>query len=86
MPPSTDWPFDVFVVKADIEGCEDAVFGRFLDDVPTEALPDAILLETTLVHRWRFDVRETLRSRGYMPTFEGEDGNTLFLRGRLTLL
>ena len=85
LPPATDWPYDTFVVKADIEGYEDAVFAPFLAAVPPKFLPDAILLETALAHRWQTDIRETLRTHGYTPTFEGDDGNTLFLRRPLTL-
>ena len=83
LPPADARGFEIFVLKVDVEGYEDEVVAPFLEDVPPEALPDAILMETVLAYRWRVDVRQMLDGRGYTRIFEGEDGNTLFVKGRI---
>ena len=72
--------YEMFVIKIDVESFEDEVLVPFLSVTPDEGIPDAILMETHSADRWRADLKGVLSKRGYMPFFEGEDGNTLFLR------
>ena len=43
-------------------------------------MPDAILLETDNDQFWSADLTGVLEERGYVPFFEGEEQNTLFIR------
>ena len=52
----------------------------FLTATPTERMPDAILIETHNADLWCADLTGLLKQQGYVPFFEGEDQNTLFLR------
>ena len=79
LPPS-GVPFDVFIIKCDIEGYEDQALVPFLKVISDDRLPNAILAETTSSHLWRIDLAAVLECRGYTAYFEGEDGNTMFLR------
>ena len=72
--------YEAFVIKIDVEGFEDEVLVPFLSAIPKKSAPDAILLETLKSDIWCSDLRVVLKQRGYEPYFEGEDGNTLFLR------
>ncbi len=78
--PSSRPRYDVFVIKCDVEGLEDQVLCPFLEEVPDATLPDAILAETQSEHLWGLDLSGLLKLRGYVPYFDGEDGNTLFLK------
>ncbi len=80
IPQSMD-DFEIFVIKCDIEGFEDQALAPFLDSAPETSLPDAILMETTSSHLWEVDLVRLLAQRGYQSFFEGEDQNTLFLKG-----
>ena len=72
--------YDIFVIKVDVEGFEDQVLVPFLTAVPPKSIPDAILLETRNDDSWNADLRTVLKQRGFVPFFEGEEQNTLFLR------
>lgn len=72
--------YDIFVIKVDVEGFEDEVLAPFLSTTPSNCLPDAILVETHHDDSWSTDLRGILRQRGYDPFFDGEEGNTLFMR------
>ena len=79
LPPS-GVSYDVFVIKCDIEGCEDQALVPFLKVISDDHLPNAILVETVSSHLWRINLAAVLECRGYKAYFEGEDGNTMFLR------
>ena len=72
--------YETFVIKIDVEGYEDEVLVPFLTATPTERMPDAILIETHSADLWCADLTGLLKQQGYVPFFEGEDQNTLFLR------
>ena len=72
--------YEAFVIKIDVEGFEDEVLVPFLSAIPRKSAPNAILLETQNADFWCADLRVVLKQRGYEPYFDGEDGNTLFLR------
>jgi len=72
--------YDVFVIKIDVEGFEDEVLIPFLSAITIKDAPNAILLETQWANLWRADLVVFLKQRGYEPYFDGEDGNTLFLK------
>ena len=72
--------YEAFIIKIDVEGFEDEVLVPFLTVTPAEGVPDAILVETQNADLWCANLRGVLKQRGYVPHFEGEDGNTLFLR------
>ena len=72
--------YEAFVIKIDVEGFEDEVLVPFLNAIPRRSTPSAILLETQNADFWCTDLRIVLKQRGYEPYFDGEDGNTLFLR------
>ena len=72
--------YDIFIIKIDVEGFEDQVLVPFLDGIPAEKIPDAIMLETRSEDSWDTDLRDVLRQQGFVPFFEGEEQNTLFLR------
>lgn len=72
--------YDIFVIKVDVEGFEDEVFIPFLSMIPKNRMPDAILVETLHDELWSGDLRDMLEKRGYIPYFDGEEGNTLFMR------
>ena len=72
--------YEIFVIKIDVEGSEDHVLAPFLTSAPEEGIPHAILLETHNRDSWSTDLIGVLRKRGFVPFFEGEEQNTLFLR------
>ena len=72
--------YEAFVIKIDVEGFEDEVLVPFLSAIPKKSIPNAILLETQNADFWCADLRVVLEQQGYQPYFDGEDGNTLFLR------
>ena len=72
--------YEAFVVNVDVEGFEDEVLIPFLSAIPWESMPNAILLETHNAALWRADLVVELKRLGYESHFDGEDGNTLFLR------
>ena len=72
--------YDIFIIKIDVEGFEDQILVPFLTAVPAKSVPDAILLETHKDYTWNADLRSVLKQRGFVPFFEGEEQNTLFLR------
>lgn len=72
--------YEVFVIKIDVEGLEDEVLIPFLSTIPHELMPDAILVETLHDEFWCGDLRGALTQRGYVPYFDGEEGNTLFMK------
>jgi FkbM family methyltransferase len=79
LPPSGH-PYEIFVIKCDVEGFEDQALGPFLKSAAEDCLPDAILAETTNSDCWAWDLLGLMRHRGYATYFPGEDGNTLFLK------
>ena len=72
--------YEAFVVKIDVEGFEDEVLVPFLRAIPKKSMPNAVLLETHNAGLWCADLVAELKQWGYEPYFDGEDGNTLFLR------
>ena len=72
--------YETFIIKIDIESFEDEVLIPFFTATPAEGVPDAILIETHGADLWCADLSGVLKQQGYVPYFEGEDGNTLFLR------
>ena len=72
--------YDIFIIKIDVEGFEDRILVPFLTAVPAKSVPDAILLETHNDEFWNTDLRSVLKQRGFVPFFDGEEQNTLFLR------
>ena len=72
--------YDIFIMKVDFEGFEDQVLVPFLSAAPAESIPHAILLETHRDDSWNADLRGVLKQRGFVPFFEGEEQNTLYLR------
>ena len=76
---------EIFVIKVDVEGLEDKVLLPFLNSISPNFMPDAILMEISHARLWSSDLVADLKQRGYMPTFDGEDNNTLFLRGKYTI-
>ena len=72
--------YETFIIKIDVEGFEDQVLVPFLTAIPEGSMPDTILLETHNEYSWRADLRSTLEQGGYVPLFEGEEQNTLFVR------
>ena len=72
--------FEIFIIKIDVEGLEDQVLVPFLTSIPEISMPDAILIETHNENSWSTDLRSTLEQVGYIPFFEGEEQNTLFVR------
>ena len=72
--------YEAFVIKIDVEGFEDEVLIPFLHVVSGTRVPDAILVETSSADLWCANLVLALKQRGFEPYFDGEDGNTLFLR------
>lgn len=72
--------YETFIIKIDVEGFEDRILVPFLTTIPKGRMPDAILVETHNDNSWRADLRSTLVQGGYVPLFEGEEQNTLFVR------
>jgi FkbM family methyltransferase len=70
---------EVFVVKIDVEGYEDAVLVPFLDSVADADLPDLILIEIVQDNLWSADLRGALQRRGYRGGAEIE-GNVPYER------
>ncbi len=70
--------FDRVVLKIDVEGYEDRVFGGFFKPENRSIFPDVILMETEHRKQWSTDLCGMLEGLGYSPTFEG-DGNTLYV-------
>ena len=77
--------YETFVIKLDVEGLEDDVLVPFLKATSPKDMPDAILMETSRAALWSTDLVSLLKQCGYVPLFEGEDRNTLFLRGTYTI-
>ena len=73
---------EIFVIKIDAEGSEDEVLIPFFNAASPTSMPDAILMETGRSDLWSADPIEVLTGHGYVAHFEGEDGNTLFLRAK----
>ncbi|WP_287187221.1 FkbM family methyltransferase, partial [Rhodovulum sp.] len=67
---------ELFLVKIDIEGSEDAALVPFLNR-PDGRLPDYIMLEVLHKDHWKLPLEQTLAERGYHAVYSGE-GNTLF--------
>ena len=78
--PEQSQRYESFLVKIDVEGAEDQVLVPFLTAIPENSMPDAILIETHNENAWNTDLRGTLDRSGYVPFFEGEEQNTLFVR------
>lgn len=72
--------YDIFIIKIDVEGFEDEILIPFLSAISKDRTPDAILIETLHDDSWCSDLRGVLKQRGYVPFFDGEEGNTLFMR------
>ena len=72
--------YEIFVIKIDAEGFEDEALIPFLNATSSACMPDAILMETDRSDLWSADPISVLIDRGYVAHFEGEEGNTLFLR------
>ena len=77
--------YQVFVVKIDVEGFEDKVLIPFFEACSCERIPDVILAETHHAKLWSENVVSFLKRKGYIALFEGEDQNTLFVRGELSI-
>ena len=71
--------FDTFLIKIDVEGCEDDALVPFLSQAPRQMLPDAVMLEVIHRNQWRVDLFRHLSDLGYSAHFAGEEGNALFL-------
>jgi len=70
---------EVFLIKIDVEGYEDAVLGPFLETVADADLPDLILIEIVQENLWTADLRALLQRRGYRAGAVIE-GNVAFER------
>ena len=79
--PSDTAQYQIFVLKIDVEGFEDEVLIPFFETSSWDDIPDAILVETDHAELWSADLVGYLKQKGYVPLFEGEDQNTLFIRG-----
>lgn len=71
--------YDVFVIKIDVEGLEDAVLVPFFDTVAEADLPGLILIEIVLDTEWSRDLRGAFQRRGYVANPETE-GNIAYAR------
>ncbi len=70
-------PFDIFVLKIDVEGYEDRVLLPYL--MSGAPLPDHILIEVEHAAHWAGDLWAALAAAGYTQVFSGE-GNALLQR------
>ena len=78
--------YETFIIKIDAEGFEDEVLIPFFNAASPTSKPDAILMETGRSDLWSADPIGVLTGHGYVAHFEGEDGNTLFLRAKEAML
>lgn len=67
------------VLKVDVEGFEDRALLPYLDMVPADRRPGAILLETNCRDHWRTDCEARLGALGYRAVGVTDD-NTVFER------
>ena len=72
--------FEIFLIKIDVEGYEDKILAPFLHEISIEWLPDVILIETAFANCWDVDLNTLLIEHGYASLFEGEEGNTLYMK------
>ena len=68
-------------LKIDVEGFEDEVIARQLENPDLSCLPQAILIETVLKRKWSTDFLAGLAAPGYPLAYEGE-GNVLYRLGQ----
>ena len=78
--PEEKLQYEIFVIKIDVEGFEDEILIPFLSTISKDRMPDAILVETLHDDSWSADLRGVLMKGGYVPYFDGEEGNTLFMK------
>jgi FkbM family methyltransferase len=71
--------YELFAIKIDVEGREDAVLVPFIDALGDDRLPDCIMMETVLEESWSRPLLRILEERGYCIVAEAE-GNALFSR------
>ncbi|WP_306886273.1 FkbM family methyltransferase [Amorphus orientalis] len=79
-----DYSAPVGVLKIDIEGFEDQALLPYVDSVPRERWPRAIVAETTHAHLWQRDLIQGLLERGYTRAATTAENVMLILSGAPT--
>jgi len=71
-------PFDLRVLKIDVEGYEPEVLRPFFENTAPDVWPGVLLIETEHRGAWSSDLLDFLKTLEYRAAFVGE-GNTLLL-------